>query len=117
MVNQNEIIKEQLSKAEHDIGMAKLALDYKPEYTDSICFHCQQAVEKYLKAYLIFIGIRFKKSHSLSYLLDLIEEKEEVPEDIYKKADQLDNYSVKTRYPIEWPEPTLEETKEAYRYA
>ncbi|MFQ5787516.1 MAG: HEPN domain-containing protein [Thermodesulfobacteriota bacterium] len=36
----------------------------------SICFHCQQEVEKYLKAYLAFHGKRFKKIHDLSALLE-----------------------------------------------
>jgi HEPN domain-containing protein len=32
-----------------------LTLDNKPAYTDIICYHCQQAVEKYLKAYLVHL--------------------------------------------------------------
>lgn len=95
MKNRNNLIKEWISKAEHDIGMAKLALDYKPEYTDAICFHCQQAVEKYLKAFLTYLNIDFKKSHSLSYLLDLIVEKVKITEELYAKADQLESYAVK----------------------
>ncbi len=62
-----ELIKEWIRKAEHDLGMAELALENKPEYIDSICFHCQQTVEKYLKAYLVSLDIRFEKKHSLSY--------------------------------------------------
>jgi HEPN domain-containing protein len=42
-----ELAREWMHKAEHDIGMAELALGNKPEYTDAICFHCQQAAEKY----------------------------------------------------------------------
>ncbi len=61
MDRRNELIKEWIHKAEHDLGMAELALENKPEYTDSICFHCQQAVEKYLKAYLVFLDVRFEK--------------------------------------------------------
>ncbi len=71
MDNRNELIKEWINKAEHDLGMAELAMNNKPEYTDSICFHCQQAAEKYLKAYLVFLNIRFEKKHNLGYLLDL----------------------------------------------
>jgi len=52
MNKKHSLIKEWLRKAEHDMGMADLAINNKPEYTDSICFHCQQAAEKYLKAYL-----------------------------------------------------------------
>ena len=39
-------------KAEEDIEVArKLAAEAKP-HRDAVCFHCQQAAEKYLKALL-----------------------------------------------------------------
>ena len=49
-----ELVIEWLHKAKNDLGIAKLAIDNEVEYTDAICFHCQQAVEKYLKSYLIY---------------------------------------------------------------
>ena len=54
MVEKIKAIKNWVRKSEHDIGMARLALESGAEYTDSICFHCQQYVEKILKAYLIY---------------------------------------------------------------
>ncbi|MDR0598605.1 MAG: HEPN domain-containing protein, partial [Treponema sp.] len=36
-----------------------------------ICFHCQQAAEKYLKGFLVFKGIEFPKTHDLAALLKL----------------------------------------------
>jgi hypothetical protein len=53
------LISEWVTKAEHDLGMAKLAIDHKPEYIDLICFHCQQAAEKYLKSYMIYRDLSF----------------------------------------------------------
>ena len=35
----------------------------------SICFHCQQEVEKYLKAFLAYNGKRINKTHDLDILL------------------------------------------------
>ncbi len=94
-----ELVKEWIHKADHDLGMAKLALENKPEFTDSICFHCQQAVEKYLKAYLVWLNIRFQKKHSLSYLLDLISEHEKVSDVIYEESEKIEDYAVEIRYP------------------
>jgi HEPN domain-containing protein len=37
-------------KANRDLGLAKLAQLHTPDYPDLICYHCQQASEKYLKA-------------------------------------------------------------------
>ncbi|MFH0775309.1 MAG: HEPN domain-containing protein [bacterium] len=114
MDNKTELIKEWIYKAEHDLGMAELALENKPEYTDSICFHCQQTAEKYLKAYLVFLDIRFEKKHGLSYLLDLINEKEKVAEEFYEIAEKLEDCAVEIRYPDDWFEPALEEAKESF---
>lgn len=117
MDNRTELIKEWVRKAEQDFGMAELALENKPEYTDSICFHCQQTVEKYLKAYLVFLDIRFEKKHDLGYLLDLINEKEKVSDEFYEMLEKLEDYAVEIRYPDDWFEPTLDEAKEVYEVA
>ena len=97
--------------------MAKLALEHKIEYADSICFHCQQAVEKYLKAYLVYLNIVFKKTHSLSYLLDLINEADKVSDKMYSRAEILEGYAVEMRYPDDWYEPTEKEAREAHSIA
>jgi HEPN domain-containing protein len=117
MNTRDDLIKEWIHKAEHDLGMAELALENKPEYTDSICFHCQQAVEKYLKAFLVFLDIRFEKKHNLGYLLDLIKEKEEVLDEYYEMIEKLEDYAVEIRYPDDWIEPTLEEATESHEIA
>lgn len=111
------LVKEWIHKARNDLGMAKLALDNEAEYTDAICFHCQQAVEKYLKAYLIDQDISFKRTHSLSYLLDLMHDIENVSESLYQQAEILESYAVEIRYPDDWYEPTKEEAAEAYKIA
>lgn len=36
-----------------------------------ICFHCQQAVEKFLKAWLAHNGINIPRTHNLSELLKI----------------------------------------------
>lgn len=35
----------------------------------AVCFHAQQAVEKYLKAFLIAHAVRVERTHDLAYLL------------------------------------------------
>jgi HEPN domain-containing protein len=42
-------IKQWIIKGDHDFGTAKVTYLHIPEYFDTITFHCQQAVEKYLK--------------------------------------------------------------------
>jgi HEPN domain-containing protein len=112
-----ELTKEWLKKAERDLDVAKLTLENKPEYTDAICFHCQQAVEKYLKALLVYLNVDFEKTHHLPYLLDLLNEKLEIKDDIYEIAESLDSYAVEVRYPDDWFEPSKEDAEKAFEMA
>ncbi len=112
-----DLVNEWIHKAEHDLGMALLALENRPEFTDAICFHCQQAAEKYLKAYLVFLDIRFERKHALDYLLDLIADKAPVGDDLYELAERLDGYAVEVRYPDDWLQIPLEEAQAAYQAA
>lgn len=62
---------EWVKKAEVDWEVAQRAYCARkvPLY-DAACFHCQQCVEKYLKARLNEAGIVINKTHNLSDLLD-----------------------------------------------
>ena len=99
-MNGNElIVKEWITKADHDLGSAKLIFLHIPEYFDTIAFHCQQAVEKYLKAILVFYNIEFQRTHNLVYLLELLSRSINIDEGSYDKAIILNGFSVKIRYP------------------
>jgi HEPN domain-containing protein len=111
------LVDEWITKAEHDLGMAELAIANKPEYKDLICFHCQQSAEKYLKAYLIRLDISFKKSHSLIYLLDLLAAGENVPDSLYGTAEILEDFGVEVRYPGNGIELNQEDVHEAFQAA
>jgi len=60
MRTKRDLVKNWLDKAEKDLISAKHELSFKDMVTESVCFHCQQAVEKYLKAYLLFLGRHMK---------------------------------------------------------
>jgi HEPN domain-containing protein len=92
-------IKDWIEKADHDLGSAKVIYLHLPEYFDTITFHCQQAVEKYLKGLLIFFQIDFIRTHDLIYLLERLSEKVEIEESRFQKAFLLSNYGVQIRYP------------------
>lgn len=101
MNGQVEEIKQWVIKGDHDLGTAKVTYLYIPEYLDTVTFHCQQAVEKYLKAYLVFQTMSFKFSHDLVYLLDLITQKDSDFECYYDTVSELQGYAVEIRYPNE----------------
>lgn len=99
MSEKHELIGKWIEKADHDLGTAMLIYSHIPKYTDTLAFHCQQAVEKYLKAYLFYLDIPFKKTHDLIYLLGLISGKEMIDEERYNNVSQLQDYAVEIRYP------------------
>ena len=67
----NEYIRAWVEKANNDLKNAELVLAARDENCpyDTVCFHCQQAVEKYLKAFLVHQDISFPRSHNLSDLV------------------------------------------------
>ena len=69
----NELVHEWIEKAEADSRTAEResAVTDRPNW-DAVCFHAQQAVEKYLKALLQEQGIPFSKVHDLTILGKLL---------------------------------------------
>jgi HEPN domain-containing protein len=64
-----------------------------------VAFHCQQAIEKYLKALLICHKIDFPKTHDLVKLLDLSKEKDSFLNGVRKELNLLNPFAVGFRYP------------------
>jgi HEPN domain-containing protein len=73
MPPQPDEVQAWLQKAANDLLSARISLGHDPPVLETACFHCQQTVEKVLKAFLVWKAVRFEKVHSLTYLLDLCE--------------------------------------------
>ena len=61
---------EWLRKADDDRAVAKKLARGKQPLHDGICFHCQQCVEKLLKALLEELGLHIAKTHDLEKILE-----------------------------------------------
>ncbi|MCX6223702.1 MAG: HEPN domain-containing protein [Bacteroidia bacterium] len=107
-------VKQWVEKADHDLGTAQVTFLYIPKFRDTIAFHCQQAVEKYLKGYLFFLDIPFKRLHSLNYLLSLISQRDEISVDLFDKASELEDFAVEIKYPDTIIELTEEDILQAF---
>lgn len=68
----NPLTLEWIEKAEEDYNTAKWLQQSPNSVDNSICFHAQQCIEKYLKAWLQEEDIGAPRTHSLEELLDLI---------------------------------------------
>ncbi len=63
-----QVAKEWVERGKHDLDVAKLLLR-EGGYLDVAVFHIHQAIEKYLKGYLIYKGWGLKKIHDLESLV------------------------------------------------
>ena len=69
MKTKKELIQGWIEKADKDLLSAEHELSFTNAVLESVCFHCQQATEKFLKAYLIYLGIPFSKTHEIGELI------------------------------------------------
>jgi len=88
-----------IEKADHDLGTALVIREHLPEYYDTIAFHCQQAVEKYLKGWMVFNNMEVPRIHDLTVLLQHISTVVEIEEELFRMASLLNAFSVDIRYP------------------
>jgi HEPN domain-containing protein len=101
-------------KAEEDLKAAMILFDSGDFPSAVVCFHAQQAVEKYLKAFLTENDIEFRRTHDLINLID--EYCIKLDMDFNGLRDQLkefDYYAIDARYPGANIPPSLPETKKA----
>lgn len=66
-----EFTREWIKKAENDLATAQHLYEGGKLYAYGTTFHAQQAAEKYLKAFLVWHQIEFRKTHDLQELLNL----------------------------------------------
>jgi len=85
--------------AEKDL-MTVSAIIEKPELANVAAFHCQQAIEKYFKAFILGNGKRLTKVHNLMTLYGTIKEAAnfEFDEDLLAA---LNDVYLESRYPGE----------------
>lgn len=112
-----ELTRQWIIKAQHDLKDAENNLSSKEFYTDTICFHCQQACEKLLKGYLFYNKIKFERTHNLEVLLHQCIALDKSFETFKDTLPTLTPYAIEMRYPDDFAEPTIEEAREAYDIA
>jgi HEPN domain-containing protein len=103
-------ISQWLSKANEDLLVVNKLTEFEIIATSSVCFHCQQAVEKFLKAFLIANDVDIKKTHNIEYLLA---ECADIDDDFAGiDPKELSDFGVDARYPGDLYTPDKTETLE-----
>ena len=111
----NPLTREWVEKAEGDFLVAVQIMRRKKQRVyDAACFHCQQTVEKYLKARLTEAGLPCPRTHDLPTLLQLLLPVEPLWKSYEPAAKSLTDYAVNFRYPGN--SATLAEAKTALKH-
>ncbi len=108
---------EWIAKAENDLKTSSYLLKMSKDCPmDAVCFHAQQCVEKYLKAFFVIKSIDFPKTHDIEHLVSIL------PESIWLKLSieeqrRLTDYATVTRYPGDYEPIQLPEAKRSLTLA
>ena len=93
-------------RAVEDLDVARISR----RFPFAACFHCQQAVEKAIKALLVYHQRDFGKTHDIAELLTLLQSTAN-PHPTTEGLERLTRFAVETRYPPGTATP--EEAEEA----
>jgi HEPN domain-containing protein len=99
---------EWLDHAQMDIQSARILLSYGGS-SEATAFHCQQAIEKALKGYILFKTGSHVDGHNLTYLCRQAMRQDRGFVEYLDESAQLNRYYIETRYPSDIP---LEFTQE-----
>lgn len=110
-----EIVKMWFKKAGNDLKNMENNLNSADVPADSVCFHAQQAIEKYIKGATVYYGENVTKTHDLVHLLTAIGK--HIPElnDFENELDEISHYGVEIRYPDFSEDVPLEDAEKAYQ--
>ena len=99
-----------LLRAAEDLAAA--AVLTAPATLRSALFHCQQAAEKSLKAFLTWHQTPFPKTHDLTLLSGFCLELDASLDTVMAPSLALTRFAVAMRYPGEIEEPSTEEVRQ-----
>ncbi len=99
-----KLVAQWVRKADLDFDVVeRLAADGE-RFRDSVAFHAQQAVEKYLKALLVLDQVEFPRTHDIEKLLHLLRQVRPSTAEELSGAEWLTPYGVDVRYPGDVPD-------------
>jgi len=115
--NEKSIIvaREWMAKGDNDLKNAAHTLKLGQRCpTDTVCFHSQQCVEKYIKAVLVILEIEFPRTHDIETLISLIPKSIRLSLPVEEQR-KLTEYATVMRYPGPYEQISLAEAKQAVK--
>jgi HEPN domain-containing protein len=113
----DSVVGEWVQKAENDLLTAVHTLKLgRTCPTDTVCFHAQQCVEKYVKALLVHLGTELPRTHHIGALVSLLPPGQR-PVLTAAEELRLTSYAAMTRYPGTYKPISLSEARKAVAVA
>ncbi len=95
-----ELVAEWFRYAKMDLDLAKHSFaTMHPAPLEIICYHCQQAAEKFLKGVIIAFDDEPEKTHDLLKIITVLKRYIDFPVELERFGETLTLYGVRTRYP------------------
>lgn len=110
--------EEWLRRAESNFAIAKKGKKISSKVTyDDLCFECQQAAEKSLKAILVSIDRPFDRTHFLERLFELLKNAGIDIPPVIEESSFLSEYATVSRYPGNYDPADNKDYKSAIKAA
>ncbi len=106
-----------LAKAATDLRSGEHALTAAPPLIEDALFHCQQAVEKALKAFLAWHDVPFRRTHSIEELGEQCLQVDATLQSLVDSAILVSPYAWLYRYPSIEPAASLDQASEGLSVA
>ena len=104
-------------KAQADLNGAKILFEHEADYS-LVAFHCQQAIEKALKGFILKSSEKLLEGHSLVYLVKQAALYDDKVNIYLKECAFVNQFYVATRYPADMPDDiTCDEAERAIEIA
>lgn len=114
--NHEKLAYKWITIAEDDLKSARALIEDK--IYRNACFHCQQAVEKYVKGLMVHRKIKYPKIHDLLELNQILNNHDISVSASLDDLELLDSFYIEPRYPDAYFEVyTKKEAQEALQIA
>ncbi len=108
-----DYVKSWFSRADEDLALIAVLLKEKAFFPNPICFHAEQAAEKYLKGFLAHHELHVRKVHDLETLVEDCKKVDQSFEEVLDDARFLNQFYIESRYPDDYIAFSSEDAKEA----
>src|SRR3954451_18557993 len=94
-----------LGIADRDRAAARGCAEMRPPLLDIAAYHCQQALEKIAKGYLVLAGVPFRRTHSVDELAGQLAQIDPAIASEFTRLAWVTSWGFVYRYPEEEPQP------------